>query len=135
AWSMLLMMSVNLGICLLLWRRGRSKVVAEIDSGHNPFELGIAIKFGALFAVAIFVASAAQVYFGDTGLYVAGALGGVAGVDAITLSMASLALTDPVSSGSAARTIVIAVISNTLFKSGLVLWLGAPSMRKTIIPI
>jgi uncharacterized membrane protein (DUF4010 family) len=135
AWSLLLMASVSLGICLLLWRRGRSKVVGEIDSGHNPFELGGAIKFGALFAVVIFIASAAQVYFGDTGLYVAGALAGMTDVDAITLSMASLALADPASSGPAARTIVIAVISNTLVKSGLVLWLGAPSMRKTIMPI
>ena len=39
------------------------------------------------------------------------------------------------SSGAAARTIVIAVISNTLVKGGMVVWLGAPSMRRTMIPI
>jgi len=133
--GMLLMGVVSLGICLILWRRGRSKETAEVESGNNPFELGDAIKFGLLFAVVIFVASAAQVYFGDTGLYVAGALAGLTDVDAIALSMANLAQQDPTSSGAAARTIVIAVISNTMVKCGMAIWLGAPSMRRTMIPI
>ena len=133
--GMLLMGAVSLAICLLLWRRGRSTETAEVESGHNPFELGDAIKFGGLFAIVIFVASAAQVYFGDTGLYVAGALAGLTDVDAIALSMANLAQQDPAMSGAAARTIVIAVISNTMVKSIMVIWLGASSMRRTMIPI
>ena len=54
---------------------------------------------------------------------------------AIALSMADLAKQDPASSGAAARTIVIAVISNTMVKCGMVIWLGAASMRRTMIPI
>jgi uncharacterized membrane protein (DUF4010 family) len=135
ALGMVIMGVVSLVICLLLWRRGRSSEKAEVESGHNPFELGDAIKFGALFAVVIFVAKAAQVYFGDTGLYLAGALAGLTDVDAIALSMANLAQQDPASSGPAARTIVIAVISNTMVKCGMAIWLGAPSMRRTMIPI
>jgi uncharacterized membrane protein (DUF4010 family) len=133
--GMALMGVVSLGICLLLWRRGRSRNTAEVESGHNPFELGGAIKFGGLFAVVIFVASVAQTYFGDTGLYVAGALAGLTDVDAIALSMANLAQQNPASSGAAARTIVIAVISNTMVKCGMAIWLGAPSMRRVMIPI
>jgi len=135
--GMVLMGVISLAICILLWRRGRrrSTVKAEVESGNNPFELGDAIKFGGLFAVVIFVASAAQVYFGNTGLYLAGALAGLTDVDAIALSMASLARQDPASSGAAARTIVIAVISNTMVKCGMAIWIGAPSMRKTMIPI
>ena len=133
--GMLLMGFVSLVICMLLWRRGRSKETGEVDTGHNPFELGDAIKLGGLFAVVIFIASAAQVYFGDTGLYVAGALAGLTDVDAIALSMANLAQQDPAMSSAAARTIVIAVISNTMVKCGMAIWLGAPSMRKTMIPI
>ena len=135
ALGMVLMGAVSLAICFLLWRRGRSTEKAQVESGNNPFELGDAIKFGVLFAVVIFVASAAQVYFGDTGLYLAGALAGLTDVDAIALSMANLAQQDPASSGAAARTIVIAVISNTMVKCGMAIWLGAPSMRRTMIPI
>ncbi|MGA9574922.1 MAG: DUF4010 domain-containing protein, partial [Lysobacterales bacterium] len=135
ALGMLLMGVVSLAICLLLWRRGRSTATAEVESGHNPFELGGAIKFGGLFAVVIFIASAAQAWFGDSGLYVAGALAGLTDVDAIALSMANLAQQDPASTGAAARTVVIAVISNTMVKCGMAIWLGAPSMRRTMIPI
>lgn len=133
--GMVLMGAASLGISFLLWRRGRSKEKAEVESGHNPFSLGDAIKFGGLFAVVIFVAKAAQVYFGNTGLYLAGALAGLTDVDAIALSMANLAQQDPASSGAAARTIVIAVISNTMVKCGMVIWLGASSMRRTMILI
>jgi len=135
ALGMLLMGAVSLAICLILWRRGRSNKTAEVELGNNPFELGGAIKFGGLFAVVIFVASAAQAYFGDTGLYVAGALAGLTDVDAIALSMANLAQQDAANSGAAARTIVIAVISNTMVKCGMAIWLGAPGMRRTMIPI
>lgn len=135
ALGMLLMGAVSLVICIMLWRRGRSRETAEVESGHNPFELGDAIKFGGLFAVVIFVASAAQNYFGNTGLYLAGALTGLTDVDAIALSMASMANSDPSNAGPAARTIVIAVISNTMVKCGMAIWLGAPSMRRTMIPI
>ncbi|MBT8040896.1 MAG: MgtC/SapB family protein [Xanthomonadales bacterium] len=133
--GMVIMGVVSLLISFYLWRRERSHEKAEVESGHNPFELGDAIKFGLLFAVVLFVAKAAQVYFGDTGLYVAGALAGLTDVDAIALSMADLAKQDPASSSAAARTIVIAVISNTMVKCGIVIWLGAASMRRTMIPI
>ena len=135
ALGMLLMGSVSLAICFLLWRRGNNTEKAEVESGHNPFELGDAIKFGLLFAVVIFVARAAQVYFGDTGLYLAGALAGLTDVDAIALSMANLAQQDPATSSAAARTIVIAVISNTMVKCGMAIWLGATTMRRTMLPI
>jgi len=133
--GMVLMGAVSLVITLLLRRRNRSEARAEVESGNNPFELGDAIKFGALYAIVIFVASVAQRSFGDTGLYLTGALAGLTDVDAIALSMANLALQDPSSAAPAARTIVIAVISNTLLKCAMVLWLGAPSIRRTMIPI
>lgn len=135
ALGMLVMGVVSLVICVVLWRRERSRETAEVESGHNPFELRDAIKFGLLFAVVLFVANAAQVYFGDTGLYVAGALAGLTDVDAIALSMADLAKQNPANSAAAARTVVIAVISNTMVKCGITLWLGAPSLRRTMIPI
>ena len=42
-----------------------------------------------------FVAKAAQVALGDAGLYLAGALAGLTDVDAIALSMAQLAQSEP----------------------------------------
>lgn len=122
----------SLVICWLLWRRQRTSDTATVSAGANPFELGEAIRFGVLFGVITFAAKAAQVYLGEAGLYLAGAIAGLTDVDAIALSMAQLARTDAASQEPAARAIVIAVASNTLFKAGMVAFLGAPGLRRTI---
>ncbi len=124
----------SLALCGLLWRRQRSAETATVSAGENPFELGAAIRFGLLFGLITVVAKAAQVYLGDTGLYLAGAIAGLTDVDAIALSMAQLALADPSHAEAAATTIVIAVASNTLFKTGMAGFLGAPSLRRIIVP-
>lgn len=122
-----------LAICWVLWRRQRSQQTASVSAGVNPFELGQAIRFGLLFGVVTFAAKAAQVYLGDAGLYLAGALAGLTDVDAIALSMAQLVAATPASLGVAARTIVIAVAVNTLFKAGIAAFLGAPGLRRVVL--
>lgn len=129
-----LMGGINLLICLFLWRRNRTRETGTVASGHNPFELGEAIKFGLLFGAITFAAKAAEVYLGDAGLYLAGAVAGLSDVDAISLSMANLAAANPDSLGVAARTVIIAVLSNTLVKSGMIVSLAAPALRRVMLP-
>lgn len=123
----------SLAICALLWRQQRSPETEEVSAGVNPFELGEAIRFGLLFGAITLVAKAAQVYLGDAGLYLAGAIAGLTDVDAISLSMAQLVASDPSSAELASRTIVIAVAANTLFKAGMVTFLGAAGLRSRIL--
>lgn len=127
--------AISLALGLLLHRRQRSTERASIPAGANPFELGQAIRFGLLFGVVTFVAKAAQVYLGDTGLYLAGGLTGLTDVDPIVLSMAQLALAEPASHGAAARTILIAVLANTLVKGAMAIFMGAPALRSVMLPI
>ena len=47
--------------------------------------------------------------------------------------MANLAKTNPENLMIAARTIVIAVLSNTLVKAGMAVFMGAPALRRTIM--
>jgi uncharacterized membrane protein (DUF4010 family) len=126
---------LSLGVVLWLLRRQRSRARATVSAGSNPFELGQAIRFGVLFGVVLFVARAAQLGFGEVGLYLAGALAGLTDVDAIALSMAQLARGDASSQGVAARTILIAVLANTLLKGGLAIGMGAPALRRVMWPI
>jgi uncharacterized membrane protein (DUF4010 family) len=135
---------VSLAACALLWRRSAGGRPATQDgqataptpqAAHNPFELSEAVKFGLAFGVITFVAKAAEVYLGQAGLYLAGALAGLTDVDAISLSMANLSAGQPEALGPAARTVLIAVLSNTAVKSGMVVWLGAPQMRRLVAPI
>ena len=83
---------------------------------------------------ASFVAKAAQVYLGDAGLYLTGALAGLTDIDPIALSMAQLAQAQPASQGVAARTIVIAVLSNTAVKGAMAIFMGAPALRGVMLP-
>jgi uncharacterized membrane protein (DUF4010 family) len=121
-----------LAFVFLLRRRAQGAGTASVAAGENPFELGQAIRFGLLFGVVTFLAKAAQVYLGDAGLYLAGAVAGLTDVDAIALSMANLAQSDAGAASAAARTILIAVLSNTLVKGGMAMFLGAAELRRAM---
>lgn len=110
----------------------------EDDEGDvavtNPFELRPAITFGLLFGLILLVARTAQLYLGDTGVYISSFLSGLADVDAITLSMAELSGNGELTLNIAARAIVIAIMANTLVKGGIVLTSGSKSIRRTLLP-
>ncbi len=100
----------------------------------NPFELGPAIKFGFIFVIVLFISKAAQVYSGDTGIYISSFIAGLADVDAIALSMAELFQSKSVESMTAARAIVLAAVANTLAKGGIVIFMGHRSLAKAVFP-
>ena len=126
---------VSLAACFWLWRRRQRRDRGEVKAGSNPFELDEAIKFGLLFGVVVLVARAAQVYLGDAGLYLAAGVAGLTDVDAITLAMADLAQNDASNLQTAARAIVIAVMANTMTKSGMAIGLGSAELRRITMPI
>jgi uncharacterized membrane protein (DUF4010 family) len=81
------------------------------------------------------VAHAAQIHFGDVGVYLSSGIGGMADVDAIILSLTELSRrADGISMSTAARAIVLAAMSNTLVKGGIVLATGAPALRRAMWP-
>jgi uncharacterized membrane protein (DUF4010 family) len=120
--------------CLWLYRR-EALSHNENVTFSNPFKLGPAIKFGAIFTAILCVAKAAQSYFGSTGVYVSSAFAGLADVDAIAFSMAKLsqgegAIPLPV----AARAVVMAAASNTLLKGSIIFIFGAKTLKRDILP-
>ena len=100
----------------------------------NPFDLMTAIKFGLLYALVLLISRAAQMYLGETGLYLSSIISGLADVDAITLSMAELSRTGVLGMDQAALAIVLATMSNTLVKGGIAIIAGSSTLRKSIIP-
>jgi len=122
-------------IALLLYRRGHREETGTVEAGPNPFALGPAIKFGLLFGVIILAAKAAQVHFGQRGLYVAGVVAGLTDVDAIALYAVQLARETPDLTGVAARTVLLAAMSNTLGKTVIVLWAASRDVKRVLVPI
>jgi uncharacterized membrane protein (DUF4010 family) len=101
----------------------------------NPFELETALKFGFLYAVVLLASKAANVYAGDTGVYLSSFISGLPDVDAVTLSMAQLSGTEGgLSLTTGARAVVIGAMANTLAKGGIVVGIGSPGLRRAILP-
>ncbi len=125
---------VGLGYCVFLFLRQRSAVSDDLQF-VNPFELGPALKFGAIFAVVLVVARAAQLGFGNVGVYISSFISGLVDVDAIAFTMIDLVTgstqLDPV---VGSRAIVIAALSNTLFKGSFALITGSRNLRRALLP-
>jgi uncharacterized membrane protein (DUF4010 family) len=131
---MLAAAGVGLTACVYLWLVERTSEKGEV-AVSNPFELGPAIKFGLLFALIMFISKAAQVYFGSAGVYLSSIVAGLTDVDAITLSMSRLAGETIIPQTTAARAIVLAAMSNTAVKAGVVAAMGASPLRRHVLPI
>jgi uncharacterized membrane protein (DUF4010 family) len=124
----------GLGYCVYLYFSQRTDEQGDVVVS-NPFELGPAVKFGLLYAVILLISKAAQTYLGDTGLYLSSIVAGLADVDAITLSMAELSsVAGGLDLSTAARAVVLAAMSNTFVKGGIVLMTGSLSLRRALLP-
>ncbi len=130
--SILVLTLTGVGASLWLWRKAARRNTEGVEI-TNPFELRSAIKFGLIFAVILFVSKASEFYFGDSGVYVTAGLAGLTDVDAITLSMASLAKTT-LSESTAVSAILLATVSNTIVKAGIAVFLGSTHLRKYTLP-
>lgn len=126
--------AVGLTYSIYLFISQKSVEESEITLS-NPFEIGPAVKFGLLFALILLVSRTAQLYLGDVGIYASSILSGLADVDAITLSMAQLSRgTDGLATSTASQAIVLATMSNTVVKGGIVLASGSRPLRKALLP-
>lgn len=92
---------------------------------RNPFRLRLALVFGAVFAVVLLVSESANAWFGASGIYATAFVSGLADVDAITLTLSTLAADGAISDRVATTGIVIGALANTTVKIGLT-WLLGP---------
>jgi uncharacterized membrane protein (DUF4010 family) len=125
---------VGLLYCVYLFFAQRTAEKGDVKFS-NPFDLMSAIKFGLLYALVLLISRAAQMYLGDTGLYLSSIISGLADVDAITLSMAELSRTGVLGMDQASLAIVLATMSNTLVKGIIAMIAGSSTLRKSLIPV
>jgi uncharacterized membrane protein (DUF4010 family) len=94
----------------------------------NPAELKSALAFALLFAVVLVGVAWANQRFGSAGTYAAAAISGLTDMDAITLTVSRMAHDQKASAGTALRAILIAAISNLIFKAALSWILGGSKL-------
>lgn len=84
---------------------------------RNPFTIGPALKFGAVFAIVILIGKAAAHHFGAGALPVTAAIGGLLDVDAIAVSSAQGFASGKIGSQPAVASLLIALVMNAAFKT------------------
>ncbi|HEX4920064.1 MAG TPA: DUF4010 domain-containing protein, partial [Candidatus Bathyarchaeia archaeon] len=118
---------VGLTIVLIGLRHHEEKNSAEAPS--NPLQISSALQMAALFQIVLFAVYAVRSHWGDVGLLLSGAVLGFTDVDALTISMAKTA-EGQIPVALAAEAIAIGILSNTVLKLFLGLFLGRAKFRK-----
>ena len=114
------------------WWRGRE---VHTDSPKlnlkNPLTLGIALQFGALYALIVFASRALLEVVSASSIQLVGAVSGINDVDAITLSTANL-VRDGLDPNLGARVVILAVSVNALVKLAIAASLASRRVRRAV---
>jgi len=121
---LLTMLTVSGACALATWMLSKGAMTARAHEHDNPTELKSALVFAGLYALVLLGVAAARVYLGDRGLFVVSAFSGLTDMDAITLSTSRLVADGSLAATLAWRAIIIASMSNIIFKACVVTTLG-----------
>jgi uncharacterized membrane protein (DUF4010 family) len=97
---------------------------------RNPFRLSSAARFALLFAIVLVAVRLVQLYAPGRGYYVVAALAGLADVDPVALSMAALVRDGGADPRTGVGAIVVASLTNTVVKCGMILILASAGLRR-----
>lgn len=116
------------------WRLSRAKSEAPVGmlTLRNPFDWRVAVQFGALLTLIMFLSRAAHEGFGRQGVYALALFSGLADVDAVTLSISRMTALPP---ADAAVAILIANVANTLVKGTLTATIAGRAMTLMVVPV
>jgi len=116
-----------------LWRARTDP--SESTPYKNPLSLKVALQFGFLYAIVVFVVKLAAAKFGGAGLLVASFLSGLTDLDAISLSLSNLFQSSNLTAKLACEGIILAAVANSLLKSVLAASLGDRILRSNAVKI
>jgi uncharacterized membrane protein (DUF4010 family) len=121
--------AVGLAFVLVL-RRGSEPPAAPASPHTNPFSLWPALLFGAIFAGVLLLVKACEQWLGTKGSWLAALLSGLVDVDAVTVAIARGV--GDTGADEAVTAIVLACVSNNLFKAGAAVAGGAGRFRRDV---
>jgi uncharacterized membrane protein (DUF4010 family) len=104
----------------------------EIPSHGNPAQLKTALVFGVIYAFVLLAVAAAKQWFGESALYAVSIISGLTDMDAITLSLSRMVETRHLEPEMGWRFILVASLSNLVFKGILAALLGSPRFAARI---
>jgi uncharacterized membrane protein (DUF4010 family) len=111
---------------------GHRKEKIRLNEHGNPAELKSAVIFALLYGGISFASAFTLDKFGNDALYVVSIISGLTDLDAITLSTAKMTEENNITPSLGWRLVMVAAISNMVFKAGLVMALGSPYLRRRV---
>ncbi|HLG17718.1 MAG TPA: DUF4010 domain-containing protein [Blastocatellia bacterium] len=131
---LLIMLLVLWAPSVVMWFRGRREP-SDLPEQENPSELRSALLFGMIYAIVLLAVAAAKDRFGNRGLFVVASLSGLTDVDAITLSTSQLVTEGRLAPAEGWKVILVATMSNLVFKGGAVAVLAGRTLLARVAPL
>lgn len=105
----------------------------EMPEPDNPAQFKSALIFGLLYGVILLAVAFTKEKFGNDALYVVAIISGLTDVDAITLSLSQLIKEGSLKATFGWKLILLAGLSNMMFKGAMAIVLGAKQLMKWIV--
>ncbi len=117
---------------ILFYFINKDKGNDEMPEPTNPAQFKTALVFGLLYGVILLAVAFTKQEFGNEALYIVAIISGLTDVDAITLSLSSLMQGGGLETSTGWRLILLASLSNLLFKGIIAAVLGTRQLAKWI---
>lgn len=130
---LLLMLAASLLPTYQVFRRTKEVAPRQDLSADNPLDIKNALFFAVLYIAISLLMYGSRHWLGDTFAYLSGAMAGIADIDAITISTAKWASVEGTRTPVAANIILLAVLSNSLFKLTVSILRGTAEIRKPVL--
>ncbi len=121
---------LGLGATIYWWHQLNRQEEIPVPEINNPTEIRTAASFGLLYAIVLFFAAWLTDIAGSSGLYAVALISGMTDVDAITLTSLRLFELGTLEASQAITAISLGIISNIVFKLGLIYFIGTTLLTK-----
>ncbi len=119
---------------LLYWRWVKEEST-QLPPPRNPTELGVALGMAVLYALITVALNVADRYVGENALFLVAIVSGLTDVDAVTLSVAQMGSREAVAPDVAWRLILVANLSNLVFKVAMAGVLGGVALLRVVLAL
>ncbi len=120
---------LSVGLFYLVNKDNKDEAMPEPE---NPAQFKSAIIFGLLYGFILLLVAFTKKQFGDNALYIVSVISGLTDVDAITLSLSQMMKNDRLQTDLGWKLILLATISNMVFKGVMAIVIGAKEIAKWI---
>lgn len=130
--AVILVMALTCVVLFYLINKKTSKG-EEMPEPKNPAQFKSALIFGLLYGFILLCVAFSKEKFGNNALYIVSIISGLTDVDAITLSLSQLMKEGSLKATFGWKLILLAGLSNMVFKGVMAIVLGAKQLTKWII--